>query len=472
MLSCFKILPVLLLLALLAACGGSGVNATTVSAVTRVPFTSEEVLNKTLYLVPTTGNQVIPSGPESDSLVGGVLYRGTKQIAGIQKEGDYWLVYDQNSQDPTISRLYLDPDKASSYLASKSIMGGSIQGTALQLADPAIVSTLAGTAGVIGSTNGIGTAARFYQPLGITTDGTNLYIADYYNHTIRMIDASKNVSTFAGVPGGAGSANGVRTAATFYFPSAVTTDGKNLYVTDSYNFTVRKISFGDNSTVTVAGLAGYSGAIDAVGDRARFNVLSGITTDGTNLYVTDSYNTIRKIVISSGAVSTLAGSAGLAGSADGTGTDARFDLPTGITTDGSFLYVTDYNNRIIRRISIATGKVETIVGNANADPPLPEVDISGSRGKEALFYQLHGMTSDGPNLYVTDAYPYKNTVYKIDKSSLVVTRLAGVGSREDHPGHTDSVDGPPTFYMPTGLTTDGTSLYVVDSQNHTIRNIK
>lgn len=493
MLSYFKILSVLLLLALLAACGGSGVNATTVSATTTVPFSTAEVSGKTLYLASALSNQpltLIFGATDTDRVdSNGVLYVSTDQGADsvayqfvrMQKEKEdqpedvYWLVYDQNK---IVNRLYLDQTLAAAYLSSisrgpnKALMGGSIQGTEpLPLGDPVTVSTFAGTVGTVGSIDDVGPAARFYQPLGITTDGTNLYVADYYNYTIRMIDPSQRVTLFAGKTRTRGSSNGTANdgvEATFDHPSAVTTDGKNLYVADSYNFTVRKIVFGNNgthSTFTLAGRAGYSGAVDAVGDRARFNILSGITTDGTNLYVTDSYNTIRKIVISSGAVSTLAGKAGTVGSRDGIGEDARFDLPTGITTDGSFLYVTDFNNRTIRKITIATGKVETIVGNAKADPPPFDVDIISEQGhNKALFYQPHGITTDGPNLYVTDSYPYKNTIYKIDKSSLIVTRLAGVSGTAGQ-GHTDA-SRDSTFYSPIGLTTDGTSLYVTDTQNN------
>jgi len=90
----------------------------------------------------------------------------------------------------------------------------------------------------------------------------------------------------------------------------------------------------------------------AHGTAARFSAPNGITTDGTNLYVTDTGNsTIRKIVISTGVVTTLAGSsAGSSGSTDGTGTSARFYSPYGITTDGTNLYVADTFNHTIRKI--------------------------------------------------------------------------------------------------------------------------
>ncbi len=168
-------------------------------------------------------------------------------------------------------------------------MGGAIQGTALSLSTA--VTTLAGSSE--GSTDATGTSARFYRPSGITTDGTNLYVADRYNHRIRKIVI-------------------------------------------------------DNGTVTT--LEGSSeGPTDATGTSASFSNPVGITTDGTNLYVADySNHRIRKIVISTGVVTTLAGSS--SGNTDATGTSASFYWPTGITTDGSNLYVADMYYHRIRKI--------------------------------------------------------------------------------------------------------------------------
>jgi len=104
------------------------------------------------------------------------------------------------------------------------------------------------------------------------------------------------------------------------------------------------------AVTTLAGTAGYTGSADGTGTSASFNNPNGITTDGTNLYVADlSNHLIRKIVISTGAVTTLAGT-GSSGSADGTGTSASFNSPTGITTDGTNLYVADNSTHLIRQI--------------------------------------------------------------------------------------------------------------------------
>ena len=110
-------------------------------------------------------------------------------------------------------------------------------------------------------------------------------------------------------------------------------------------------SSGSNYNVTtIAGTAGAGGSTDGTGAAARFYLPVGITTDGANLYVADSWHTIRKIVISTGAVTTIAGTADATGSTDGTGAAARFCSPHGITTDGTNLYVADCFSYTIRKI--------------------------------------------------------------------------------------------------------------------------
>jgi len=201
----------------------------------------------------------------------------------------------------------------------RSQLGGSIQGTELSLSTA--VTTLAGSS--YGSTdNATGTSASFNQPIGITTDGTNLYVADYNNHRIRKIVISTGVVTTLAGGSSSGNTDATGTSAEFNSPYGITTDGTNLYVADRSNNRIRKIVI---STGVVTTLAGSSeGSTDATGTSARFYRPSGITTDGTNLYVADMYNhRIRKIVIDNGTVTTLAGQSDN-GSTDATGTSASF----------------------------------------------------------------------------------------------------------------------------------------------------
>ena len=147
----------------------------------------------------------------------------------------------------------------------------------------------------------------------------------------------------------AGATDGTGIAASFNLPIGITTDGVNLYVADYLNNKIRKIVIATGVVTTLAG-SGTAGVADGTGVTATFSNPWGITTDGVNLYAADSWNNkIRKIVIATGVVTTFAGS-GAVGASDGTGIAATFNLPCGITTDGANLYVVDQTNHKIRKI--------------------------------------------------------------------------------------------------------------------------
>src|SRR4030095_14292092 len=197
---------------------------------------------------------------------------------------------------------------------------------------PYSFSTFAGTAGMSGSTDGTGSAARFTSPAEVAFDSANnLYVADTGNHTIRKITPAGVVSTFAGSPGMPGSADGTGRAARFDSPIGVSLDSAgNLYVGDADNATHRKITPAAVVT-TFAGKAGETGSADGTGSNARFSGPRGVAVSAAgNVYVADAFNnTIRKIT-PEGVVTTLAGLAGETGSADGTGSAARVNPPPGI----------------------------------------------------------------------------------------------------------------------------------------------
>ena len=299
-------------------------------------------------------------------------------------------------------------------------MGGAMQGRSLSLSTA--VSTLAGT-GLQGSADNVtGTQASFGAPYEMATDGTNLYVADSQNNKIRMIAiASGAVTTLAGT-GAVGKLDSTNGAlATFNNPKGITTDGTILYVADTGNNLIRKIEIATGAVTTLAG-TGAPGSFDsASGTSATFNFPAGITTDNSNLYVADTNNNkIRKIVIATGAVTTLAGT-GQPGAADNsTGTSATFSLPYGITTDGANLYVADTTSCRIRLIIIATGAVTTLAGTGaqgSFDNPI---------GTFATFNLPGGITTDGTNLYVADTN--NNEIRQVVIASGAVTTLAGSGA--------------------------------------------
>jgi sugar lactone lactonase YvrE len=307
-----------------------------------------------------------------------------------------------------------------------------------------VVTTLAGTAGVsAGSKDGTGAEARFFLPKGIITDGVNLFVADSSNNTIRqVVIATGAVTTIAGSAGISGSADGTGAAAMFYYPAGITSDGTNLFVVDSQNKTIRKVEITTGVVTTLAGTAGASWSADGTGADARFFIPSGITTDGANLFVTDSNNhTIRKIEIATGLVTTLAGAPGQFGAEDGTGTSARFHYPGGITTDGTNVFLADGWNNTIRKVVIETGVVTTLAGTSGASG-----SVDGT-GAAARFNNPNGITTDGMNLFVTEAG--NHTIRKVVLSTGAVTTLAGAAGVL---GSADGTGATARFNNPVGIT--------------------
>ncbi len=321
-----------------------------------------------------------------------------------------------------------------------------------------MVSTLAGI-GCAGSTDGTGNAARFYTPSGVAVDEAgNVYIADTENRTIRKITSTGEVSTLAGKAGDLDLADGTGNAARFTDPASVAIDGSgNLYVVDSKAGMVRKIS----RTAMVSTLAGSWawGSEDGHGSKARFKLPSGVATDEAgNVYVADTFNhTIRKIT-AAGVVSTLAGKAGVNGSKDGIGSEARFKEPHGVAVDnGGNVIVADNDNHTIRRITGA-GVVSTVAGIAG------RMGSKDGPGTTAEFFHPPGVAVDGSgNIYV----PGRNhcTIRKISSTGVVTT----IGGKVGAPGNAEGVGSEARFDNPTAIAvTRGGIVYVVNSDGHSI----
>jgi len=262
-----------------------------------------------------------------------------------------------------------------------------------------VVSLFAGTAGNAGSLDGTGSAARFNQPGGLAFDaGGNLYIADTGNATIRKITVAGVVTTLAGNSAVRGNADATGSAATFNHPIGLAIDSAgNIYVADTFTHTVRKITSGGTVT-TLAGTNAVAGSSDGSGAAARFSGPAGLAVDSSGtVYVADTgNNTLRKIT-ASGVVTTLAGLPGVGGSNDGTGASAFFGQPTSLVVDANgTVYVADTGNNLIRRVT-SVGAVTLLAG-------VPGIaGLSDGVGLDALLDQPHGMALDGNGaLYVAD----------------------------------------------------------------------
>ena len=314
-----------------------------------------------------------------------------------------------------------------------------------------VVTTFAGLPGTSGSTDGLGTAARFYRPSGLALDAmNNLYVADKNNHILRKISPTGIVSTFAGLAGAAGSADGAGSVARFHNPAGVALDGSgNLYVSDSGNHSIRMVTPAGVVT-TVAGKPFAPGSADGVGTAARFRVPAGVVVDGNgNVYVSDGANhTIRKIA-PGGVVTTLAGAPGAAGAADGVSSSARFNRPAELALDSSGnLYVSDMHNHMVRRITSA-GVVSAVAG------------------QPGFFSLIKGMAADASgSLYVADSA--SATIRKITPAGAIST-LAGAPLLH---GSADGNGANARFTSPSGVAVDRSgNVYVADNENCTIRKI-
>jgi hypothetical protein len=389
--------------------------------------------------------------------------------------------------------------------------------TIRKITSAGVVSTLAGLAGNVGSADGTGSTARFNTPYGVAVDNSgNVYVADTYNHTIRKITSAGVVTTLAGLAGVSGSADGMGGAARFYLPEGITVDGGNLYVADTFNHTVRKITSA-GIVSTLAGLAGNVGSTDGTGSSARFYFPYDVAKDhfSGNVYASEGNCTIRQIT-PAGTVTTVAGLPGSAGSADGNGSVARFNFPRGIALDTlGLVYAADTLNHTIRTIAPFDGRVSTAAGLAGnpgssdgtgnlaeyndvegvavdgagtvyvADKGGPTIRKITSGGVVTTLAGIAGVggDQDGPggilntpvaiavdkvgNVYLTESS--SNTVRKITPAG-VVTTLAG--SPFDPHGSADGTGSAARFYGPQGVAVDGAgNIYVADSLNHTIRKV-
>ena len=328
-------------------------------------------------------------------------------------------------------------------------------------ATPYTFTTIAGTAGQTGTTDGTGAAARFNLPLGVAVDAVgNLFVADLYSYTIRKIAANGSVTTYAGTPGESGTIDGTGAAARFANPQGIAADSSgNLYVSENGAHTIRKISPGGVVT-TFAGTLYEVGDNDGTGTNAKFNSPHGLAVDHSgNVYVADSNNHAIRKITPAGVVTTFAGSSQHIGSADGTGSEAQVNFPSGVAVDGADnVYVADAYYCTIRKITPA-GVVTTLAGT----PTTRRVIIDGT-GSAARFAFPYSIAADAAgNVFVAD----EQTIRKITPAGVVTT----LGGSAYQPGATDGTGAAARFDSPFGgLAVNAAGvLFFADNGNATIR---
>ena len=325
-----------------------------------------------------------------------------------------------------------------------------------------------------GSTDGLGSAARFNSPSGIARDRLgNLFLADTANHVIRRITPAGQVTTFAGVAGQAGLANGCEAEVRFNSPRGVAVDMLGfVYVADTGNRVIRRIT-PEGKVSTFAG-TGDSGSSDGPGTSATFMAPYGIAlaADGV-LYVSDvEAHTVRRIG-SDAAVSTLAGKAGVSGARNASGTSAEFHAPRGLVEFApGVLLVCDSGNHCLRQIVIKNRAVSTFAGGLGVGG-----DVDGSV-VNARFLYPSGVTAQSGIAYVADTG--NGTIRRINKFGVVTTitdsceeeeyeqpSLVPPGGYEyDNCCCPDERYAP--FYEPLGIVLSGRKLFVTDAAMHIV----
>jgi hypothetical protein len=311
-----------------------------------------------------------------------------------------------------------------------------------------MVDTPVGAAAMVDRVDGPREAARLTGPFSVATDDTGniVYFGDFsfngpvLNSTIRMYDRmAATVSTVAGKPtrpfdNTTPPVDGPKDQARFGLPMDMTFSNGKLYVIDNVGQAVREVTVATGAVRTIAGELGVAGSSDGIGAAAHFKffdmtgsdaslVSGGIASDGTNLYVSDTSNhSIRKVVIATGATTTLAG--GTAGSANGTGAAAQFMFPFGLAYADGMLYIADLRDHTIRRMDVATTAVTGFMGFSGQFG-----DVDGDASMAMLNSPARLITDGIGGLYVTELPLDQNQpaglVRRIDLKSKTIKLFAG-----------------------------------------------
>jgi sugar lactone lactonase YvrE len=302
-----------------------------------------------------------------------------------------------------------------------------------------IINTVAGTPQVTGYMGDMGAAifAEFDNPSDLVVDSLgNLYIADFLNNVIRIVDVAGNINTFAGNGAGAGTMaaggytgdGGAATAAELNGPYGLAIDSRgNIYFADGYNHAVRKVNTSGIIT-TFAGkdTAGYRGDGGPATAALLDNPVAIAIDHSGNVYIADDHNHVVRKVDTSGIITTFAGNDTLGYRGDGgPATAAELNLPIGLAIDAlSNLYISDEDNNNIRKVT-TTGVISTFVATDTAH------GYSGDGGPaaSATLYGPAHIAVGNSTLYISDVL--NNVIRTVDIESGLINTFVGAFYGED-----------------------------------------
>ncbi|HXN64110.1 MAG TPA: choice-of-anchor D domain-containing protein [Candidatus Acidoferrales bacterium] len=324
----------------------------------------------------------------------------------------------------------------------------------------ATIQTVAGngTAGYAGD-GAAATGAELSAPVSVFVDPSgNLFIADRGNNVIReVVAATKAIKTVAGNgTAGASGDGGAATQAELNAPSGVALDGAgNIYISDTNNNIVRKVTVANGNIQTIAGngIGGYSGDGGAA-IYAELNAPKGLYVDSSgNVFIADSANSlIRELVAVNGTIHSFAGNGTLGLSGDGSSPiDASLNLPTGVALDGvGDIYIADSKNNVIREVVKSTGIIQTAAGRTSG---------SGGNGNGATSAPLN----DPTGVFVDPA----GNLFIADTGNNVIREVVAAT------GNIQTIStGAVTLSSPTGVFVDGMGdIFIADTGNNVIREI-
>jgi hypothetical protein len=353
-------------------------------------------------------------------------------------------------------------------------MGNEVDSTGNDFVYYYTVTTLAGT-GISGFADGAGTVAQFAHPYAVAADAAgNVYVADNDNNRIRKITSTGEVSTLAG-NGTPGLVDGTGTDARFSAPKGIAVDAAgNVYVADTYNYSIRKISTLANGTGVVTTMAGNGtpGFANGPGQTAMFSEPYGVATDAAgNVYVGDvGNNRIRKIVQAANGttvVTTLAGE-GAPAFEDGPAANAQFNYPAGVATDAAGnVYVADAANYRIRKIIPLTNGTSTVITLAGTG----DHAFADGPAATAKFDVPQGVAVDAAgNVYVADILNGRiRKIMPLANGTGIVSSIGGTGTG----GLVNGIGHVAQFFFPTGVATNASGIvYVADYNNNVIRKLE